>query len=164
MKKRITTVVMVLMMTMSVFAGCGETKQQSAKLEGSCDEILKQVYENANLDSDLREAMNYYQTTAIDESSEEYILGTDEVDYTDSVYSAPMMSSIAYQCVILRLEADEDVQVAKQQLLDHADPVKWVCVEAESVVVENVGDVVLYVMADTQTADAIKTAFLALGE
>lgn len=164
MKKRIATGVMVLMMAMSVFAGCGGAKQQTENLEGSCEEILNRVYETAKLDSDLREAMQYYEMTAIDESSEEYILGTDEVDYTDSVYSAPMMSSIAYQCVILRLEADEDVQVAKQQLLDHAEPAKWVCVEAESVVVENVGDVVLYVMADSQTADAIKTAFLALGE
>lgn len=164
MKKRITTAVMVLMMTVSMLTGCGETKQQTANLEGSCEEILNQVYKNANLDSDLREAMQYYEMTSIDESSEEYILGTDAVNYTDSVYSAPMMSSIAYQCVVLRLEANEDVQAAKQQLLEHADPVKWVCVEAESVVVENVGDVVLYVMADAQTADAIKTAFLALGE
>lgn len=164
MKKRIVAGAMILVMTASLFVGCGKTKQQSANLEGSCEEILNKVYEKADLDSGLREAMQYYQTNAIDESSEEYILGTGEVDYTDSVYSAPMMSSIAYQCVILRLEADEDVQVAKQQLLDHAEPAKWVCVEAESVVVENVGDVVLYVMADAQTADAIKTAFLALGE
>lgn len=31
------------------------------------------------------------------EAEEEYILGTTEIDYTDSVYSAPMMSSIAYR-------------------------------------------------------------------
>lgn len=166
MKKRITAVLMTLTLTMSMFAGCGSdsTGDKSANLEGSCAEILDRVYENAELDPDHREAMEYYETVAIDESREEYILGTTEVDYTDSVYSAPMMTSVAYQCVLLRLELDEDVEEAKQLLLDNADPIKWLCVEAESVVVENVGDVVLYVMAEEKAADAIKTAFLALGE
>lgn len=166
MKKRITAVLMTLALTMTMFAGCGSdnAEEKSSNLEGSCEEILAKVYENADLDADLREAMNYYQTVSIDEASEEYILGTTEVAYTDSVYSAPMMSSVAYQCVLLRLESDADVDAAKQLLLDNANPIKWVCVEAESVVVENVGDVVLYIMADAQTTDAVKTAFLALGE
>ena len=164
MKKIIVAGAMTLMMMTALVTGCGKTKQQAASLEGNCEEILNRVYETADLDSGLREAMQYYETIAIDESSEEYILGTTDVDYTDSVYSAPMMSSVAYQCVILRLDANGDVEAAKQQLLDNADPRKWICGEAESVVVEKVGDVVLYVMADTKTADAIKSAFLALNE
>lgn len=163
MKRKISAMMMIVLAT-AMFAGCGGNQQQTAKIEGTCNDILTKVYENANLDADLREAMSYYQTTALDESMEEYVLGTDEVDYTDSVYSAPLMSSVAYQCVVLRLEADENVAEVKQELLDNADPIKWICVEAESVVVENVGDVVLYVMADSQTADAIKNSFLALGE
>lgn len=163
MKKRMIAVALAAVVSMIAVTGCGGGAQ-SAELEGSCEEILNQVYENAELDADLREAMEYYQTAPIDESSEEYILGTTEVNYTEAVCSVPLMNATAYQCVVMRLAEDEDVQVAKQQLLDHADPIKWVCVEAESVVVENVGDVVLYVMADAQTADAIKTAFLALGE
>ena len=92
------------------------------------------------------------------------MIGTNEVDYTDSVYSAPMMSSIAYQCVLLRLEADEDVEAAKQTLLAAADPRKWICVEAESIQVENVGDVVMVIMANEETANAMVAAFKALGE
>lgn len=164
MKKRIVAYMMMITLAMASLTGCGGDNQQSAKLEGSCEAILTKVYENADLDSDMREAMNYFMAVPIDEGLEEYALGTDDVDYTDSVYSAPQMSSIAYQCVVLRLEPDESVEEAKQQLLDHVDPVKWVCVEAESVAVENVGDVILYVMGDAQTTDAIKTAFLALGD
>lgn len=145
-------------------SGCGTGTAQAPKLTGSCIDILNEVYETAELDTDLREAMQYYETTTIDESMEAYILGTDEVEYTDSAYSAPMMSSVAYQCVILRLEEDADVVKAKQTLRDHADPAKWICVEADTVVVESVGDVILYVMADKDTANAIKDAFLALGE
>ena len=66
--------------------------------------------------------------------------------------------------MILRVAEGEDVEAAKKLLMDNANPRKWVCVEAESVVVENVGDVILYIMADQATADAVKASFLALGE
>ena len=91
------------------------------------------------------------------------MIGTSEVAFTDSVYSAPMMSSIAYQCVVLRLEEGVDVDAAKETLLASADPVKWLCVEADSVYVENIGDVVLVIMADEPMATAIKDAFVAMG-
>ena len=79
-----------------------------------------------------------------------------------TVDSAPMMSSIAYQCVLLRVSEDQDIEAAKKLLEENADPAKWICVEAESVVVENVGDVILFIMADKDVADAAKEAFLAL--
>lgn len=74
----------------------------------------------------------------------------------------PVMSSIAYQCVLLRVSEDQDIEAAKKLLEENADPAKWICVEAESVVVENVGDVILFIMADKDVADAAKEAFLAL--
>lgn len=162
MKRRLGAVLLVITMTVFMLTGCGTEK--TPKLEGSCVEIMEQVYGSAELEESFREAMAYYETNTVSDDMEEYVLGTDELDYIDSAYSAPLMSAQAYQCVIVRLEPDEDVLKAKQMLLDHADPRKWICVEAESVVVENVGDVILYVMADQATADALKTAFLALGE
>lgn len=168
--KKIIALLLVTVMAIGI-VGCGkkndgntENSETAVRLEGTCSEILAKVYENADLDPELKEAMQYYENIAIPEESKEYILGTTEVLYSDSVYSAPMMSSIAYQCVVLRVEEGQDVETAKQLLLDNADPIKWVCVEAESVVVENVGDVILYIMCDNATADAIKTAFLALNE
>ena len=163
MKKRMMACCLTLVLALAVFAGCGKG-QQAANLEGSCEEILTKVYENAKLDDELREAMEYYQTTPIDETTAEYLLGTTDVKYAEAVVSAPMMNAVAYQCVILRVAEGEDVEAAKKLLTDNADPRKWVCVEAESVVVENVGDVILYIMADQTTADAVKTSFLALGE
>lgn len=86
------------------------------------------------------------------------------MEYAESYYSIPMINVNPYQCILLRLPEGADVEAAKETLLANADPRKWVCVEAESVVVENVGDVILFLMADTATADAIKASFLALGE
>lgn len=155
-----------LLLAVSMLAGCGGGASKPPQLTGSCEEILNKVYEKADFDEGLREAMEtgYYETVAIDDSMKEYLLGTDEVEYTDSACSLPMMNAVAYQCIILRVPEGTDVVKTKQLLLDHADPVKWICVEAESVVVESIGDVILFVMADKDSADAIKDAFLSLNE
>lgn len=157
--KKIILAVMTAVMLMGTLAGCGT---ETSNLTGSCEEILAQVYEKADLNEDMRGALEYFQTMPIDDASEAYILGTNEVQYTDSVYSAPAMTSVAYQCVVLRLAEGQDVDEAKRLLSENADTRKWICVEAESVVVENIGDVVLYIMADTATAEAVKSAFLEL--
>lgn len=166
--KKWMAICLTAVITMGALTGCGNDSgnlaQGDIRLEGNCEEILTQVYADAALNTEMKEAMEYYQMTEVAEDSKEYILGTSDIAYTDSVYSAPMMSSIAYQCVLLRVADGQDIETAKQLLVDNADPIKWVCVEAESVVVENVGDVILYVMADAESAEAIKTAFLALAE
>ena len=148
------------------FAACGKTtaSEEAEALSGSCIDILNKVYETADLDASMRDAMQDYEMTTIDADMEEYVLGTDEITYTDSAYSAPMMTSVAYQCVVLRVPDGTDVPKAKQTLLDNANPAKWICVEAESVAVESIGDVILYVMGFDEDVSAIKDAFLALDE
>lgn len=141
--------------------GCGKKEKN---LEGTCAEILDKVYENADLDADFREAMQYFETTAIDAESAEYLIGTTEVSYSDSVFSAPMMNAVAYQCILLRVAEGQDIEQAKATIEEHADPAKWICVEAEKTIVENVGDVILFIMADEPTATAVADAFMALGE
>jgi len=161
MKKWICLVMTGIMMLTLV--ACG-SKKEDVKLEGNLSDILQQVYDGAELDSGLVEAMQYFDQGEITPEFAETVLGTDDVDFTEGVYSMPMMSAQAYQCVLLRLAEGEDIEEAKQTLLDNADPRKWICVEAESVVVENVGDVVLFLMSDNATAEAIQESFLALGK
>ena len=168
MKRKIAWILLAAM-TLSI-AACGNKTAEategaldtSANLEGSCADILDEIYKTAKTDDDYFSYTDDFENVEITEAEEEYILGTTEIDYTDSVYSAPMMSSIAYQCVLLRVSEDQDIEAAKKLLEENADPAKWICVEAESVVVENVGDVILFIMADKDVADAAKEAFLAL--
>lgn len=147
---------------MAVMSGCGQDKNAESILEGSCTDILNQVYEKADLDAEVKEAMKDYMLMPIDEETMMQVLGTTEVTYSDSAYSTPLINIVPYQCVILRLEKGVDIEGAKATLLEAADPRKWVCVEAESTIVENVGDVVLCIMADDKTATAVKEAFLSL--
>ena len=62
----------------------------------------------------------------------------------------------------MRLPDGADVSGIAKQVKDNADPRKWICVEAEKVIVKTKGDLVLLVMSDTATADAIAANFDAL--
>lgn len=163
-------------LTLSVLIGalllvaCGKSGDNAAdgetepKLVGSLSEIMNSIYENADLSQDFRDAMSGFDSGEIPSDSAEYMIGTADVEYTESFYSMPMINAVPYQCILLRVPEGSDLEAAKTTIKDHADPRKWICVEAESVVVENVGDVILFVMADTETANAIRSSFLALGE
>lgn len=137
---------------------CGSGGQTSDKLEGSLNDIMTGIYENADLSEDFKEGLANFETLELTDDFEVSVLGTDEISYIEGVVSMPMMSSIAYQCVLLRVEPD-NVETAKQQIIDNADLNKWVCISAETVLVESRGDVIFFVMADNDTAYALNNAF-----
>ena len=161
MKKK--WIVLSLTVTALLLTSCGKAGKKDAELVGSLEEIMNSVYENADLPQDFRDALANYSTGEIPAESAEYLIGTTDVAYDESYFSVPMMNAVAYQCILLRLPEGADVDAAKQTLTDHADPRKWVCVEAESTIVENVGNVVLFIMGDSQVTNAMQEAFLALG-
>ena len=162
MKKRFLAI--LLLGVALLLVSCGNSDKGNAKLAGSLSEIMDSVYESAELSQDFRDSMTDFASGDIPADSAEYLIGTADVEYTESFYNVPMMNVVPYQCILLRLPEGADMEAAKQTISDNADPRKWVCVEAESVVVENVGDVILFVMADADTAAALQTAFLALGK
>lgn len=157
-------IVLSLALTALLLTACGKTDKKEAELIGSLSEIMDSVYENADLPQDFRDALAGFDSGEIPADSAEYLIGTADVAYDESFYSMPMMNAVAYQCILLRLPEGADVDTAKQTIADHADPRKWICVEAESVVVENVGNVVLFVMGESQVTNALQEAFLALGK
>lgn len=155
-----TTLLALLMITLFLCTACGAEEESTDKLEGSLSDIMASLYENAELSEDFREGMGNLETLELTEDFEVMFLGTDEIEYTEGVVSAPMMSSIAYQCVLLRVPED-DVETVKQQIKDNTDLNKWVCVSAETMLIESRGDVIFFVMGDNDTAYALNAAFQA---
>ena len=150
----------IVMITAFTCTACG-TKQESAdKLTDSLADIMDGIYEKADLSEDFRAGLENFETFELTEDMEISILGTDEIDFKDAVVSMPMMSSIAYQCVLLRVE-EEDVDTVKQQIKDNTDLNKWVCVSAETMLIESRGDVIFFVMGENETAYALNAAFQA---
>lgn len=145
--------------TALLFAACGKKEEGSNQLEGSLTDIMAGLYEKADLSEDFRAGMDSFETYELTEDLEVSILGTDEIDYTEGVASIPMISPNAYQCVLLRVE-ENSVDTVKQQLKDNADLNKWVCVSAETMLIESRGNVIFFIMGDNDTAYAMNDAFL----
>ena len=153
-----TAIFSIAMIMSLVCTACGTKKEGADKLTGSLSDIMAGIYENADLSDDFREGLANFETFELTEDMEISILGTDEIDYTESVVSMPMISAIAYQCVLLRVDED-NVDTVKQQIKDNADLNKWVCVSAETMLVESRGDVIFFVMGDNDKAYALNAAF-----
>jgi len=64
--KRVAAVGMMFVMLFS-FAACGKTtaSEEAEALSGSCIDILNKVYETADLDESMRDAMQDYEMTTI---------------------------------------------------------------------------------------------------
>lgn len=166
-KTKICMVTLMLLLCTILCCACGKTDAGSAAgggtIEGNLADVMAQIYEGVNVDAETKEAMQGYVTDTLTADNEQAILGVAGISYMEGVYSVPMISSIAYQCVLLRVSPD-DVENVKTTLKENADVDKWVCVSAETVLVENVGDVVLFVMCDKDTAYAVSESFQALGK
>ena len=171
MKKKqiIKSVILLLCMVCTVCCtACGKAgasdNAQGAVIEGELTDVMTRIYAGLNnLDTETKESMQTYMTDTLTADNEQAFLGTDGVPYIEGVYSVPMMSSIAYQCVLLRV-APEDIDTVKEQLEANADVDKWICVSAETVLVENVGDVVLFIMSSQDVAYAVSASFQALAK
>lgn len=86
----------------------------------------------------------------------------DQPKGAQAVTADALIGSIAHSVVLMRLPDGSDVSGIAQQVKDNADPRKWICVEAEKVIVKTKGDLVLLVMSTTDIADAIAANFDAL--
>lgn len=151
-------IVLLVGIFMVCCTACGGETATSKGPEGSLEDIMTALYANADLDADFREGLDYFDTLELTDDLESYILGTDEITYTEGVVSMPKMSSVAYQCVLLRVD-ESDVETAKEALKNSADPDKWVCVSAETTLIESRGNVIFFIMSSKDVAYAMNSAF-----
>ena len=169
-KKTIAILMLIPIMLTSFACGNNDAASNDADssvdtvqtIEGDLQDIMADIYSGLEgLDAETKEVIEGYICDTLTEENEQAMLGTADIEYIEGVFSVPMMSSIAYQCVLLRVNPD-DIETVKQQLKDNADLNKWVCVSAETMLVENVGDLVLFIMSSKDVAYAVSTSFQSL--
>lgn len=73
--------------------------------------------------------------------------------------SGPMMAPPAYQMVVVRVKDASDAESVAKEMLENANPAKWVCVQAECVRVGVCGDTIMMVMYTVDDATALINAF-----
>lgn len=152
--KKIMTLLLALAMLFS-FAACGGTTTQPTEapteaskpaLEGTMEEILNKVAE-------LNPVEFMGGTMPIDladPDSVKYNIGLDSVEgITDAAVYGPMMGSIAFSMVMVRVDENTDAQAVAEAMKAGIDPRKWICVEADDLMIAAYGDVAMLIMVDS---------------
>lgn len=159
MKKFITILLAALMLVSVIGCANNDTPDVEVKIEGTLEEILDKLY--ADIDPENLPAIGSMTLTADDMG---YYVGVEDLDFKEAMASEAMISAVAHSVVLIRMNEGADIEEAKKQIETNADPRKWICVEAEKVIVDSIGDLVILIMSNTQTADAVHASFQALVE
>ncbi len=78
--------------------------------------------------------------------------GLDNADaITEAAFFEPMMGSIAYSMVAVRVAEGQDAKAVAESMKNGINPAKWVCVEADDLLVAGCGDTVLLIMVSSET-------------
>ena len=79
-----------------------------------------------------------------------YNTGLDNADnITDAAVFGPMMGSMAFSMVAVRVAEGADVKAVAESMKSGIDTRKWICVEADDLQVVSFGDVVMLIMVDS---------------
>lgn len=154
MKKMIAMLLAVVM----VFglAACGNTAETpndapAASLEGTMEELVNQV-----ITENPVEFMGGMMPVDLADTSEDGLwalkryTGLDNADQIqDAAVYEPMMGSLAFSLVMVRAKDGVDAKALAESMKAGIDPRKWICVEADELMVAGYGDVVMLIMVST---------------
>lgn len=155
--KKILSLLLALAAMAYVFAACSDTGSgggaaQNETITDPLDEVMAQILDNID---DLPMPMD----TEITEENFKAYLFIDYIDGSEALASDAAIGAIAHSVCLLRLPEDVDAASAAEDIEANADPRKWICVEAEKVIVRQRGNLILLVMSSAETADAIAANF-----
>jgi hypothetical protein len=101
--------------------------------------------------------------TVINEENALYYLGiTDTSVFTEAISSDAMINVIPHSVCLVKVADGQDVEAVKAVIEENANPNKWICAQADTVIVDNVGDVIILIMVNDPVASAIHENFLGL--
>lgn len=146
--KKLLSLGVAMLAVVILLTGCG-----SNNLSMSAKEVIDAVYKDVNIEFPIGETME------IDQESMAYHLGVDTLKVEEAYVSDAMMSSQAHSVAVVKLKAGEDVAAAKKAIEENANPRKWLCVEAEEVIVENIGNTIILIMTDKDYASKLQENF-----
>ena len=144
--KKFIAILMLAAMALTLTA-CG-AKPQGADLSGETVEtLIEKIYETKmpefplmTMSVDLADA----DTTA-------WLTGVSDPSLLkEAAVSESPMGSQAYSLVLARVNDAAKAEEVAQMMLDNIDPRKWICVGADDIDAAIYGDLVLFVMIDSQ--------------
>ena len=163
--KKVLSLVLALALTLSVFTACGNkntaatttpvetTAAAVATVEGTMEELLNQIVTENPV-----EFMGGVIPVDLTDTSEDglwairsYTGLEDAASLTEAAVFEPMMGSLAFSMVLVRVAPEADAKAVAEAMKSGIDTRKWICVEANELLVAGIGDVVMLIMLDSQT-------------
>ena len=148
--KKFISVILMAALALSLFAACGKTDDapKGADLSGeSAEALVNKIYESKMPEFAL-------MTMPVDLADAEMVAWqtgvSDPALLKEAVISESMMGSQAYSMVMVRVNDAAKAEEVAQMMLDNIDPRKWICVAADDIDAAIYGDLVLFVMIDSQ--------------
>ena len=170
--KKMISMLLALVMVLSL-AACGgnntpaatEAPTEAAKhVEGTMEELLNKVIEIQPV-----EFMGGSMALDLTDTSEDGLwmiknyTGLDNADsISEAAFFEPMMGSIAFSMVAVRVAEGAEAKTVAEGMKNGIDTRKWICVEADDLMVAGYGDVVMLIMVASDsglTAQSFVDAF-----
>ena len=143
-KKSIIAIIVVVLLVAAVAVGAFFFMSPAKNVEGTLEEIMTKLYAGIGED----ELPMMLGNIEVAKEDIQYYIGTDEVSYKEALVSESGGGSIAHSVVLLRLNDAADAENVVSKVKESADPGKWLCVEAENVIVKSKGDLVVLIMSN----------------
>lgn len=172
--KKMIAMLLVLVMALSMIA-CGNEKPAdttagttAAPAKVPLTDRLTTVIEKITTEQPVEFAPMTLELDLTDTSEDslgtlKYNTGLDNADMIkEAAVFEPMMGSIAFSMVLVRVNDAADAETVAEQMKANIDPRKWVCVEANDILVAGYCDVVMFIMLDSSsglTAQSFVEAF-----
>ena len=153
--KKVLTAILAAAMALSLLSGCAGSKPTETtspdKVEGTMEELLNEIVAQQPVEFD-----GGVETIDLTDTSEEgqwaikSSTGLDNAGVlTEAAVFEPMIGSIAFSMVMVRVAPGEDIKSVAEAMKSGINPRKWVCVEADDMLVTGYRDVVMLIMLDT---------------
>ena len=164
--KRLTSIALVLVLLVCALAACGGTKTETpAAYEGAIAELVTKLYDTYS----VGELPVFTEGMPVDLADADAVFaytGLESADgIAEAVFSETMMGAQAYSLVIVKLSDTAKAEEIKSAMFNGINTRKWICVEADQLRVVSAADVIMLVMASSETAaglaDSMVEAFAA---
>ena len=131
------------------------TETEPSQPANDLNTMMEQVYDG------VETPMTF--VTAINGDNAGYYIGiSDPAVFTEALSSDAMINVVPHSVCLVKVAEGQDVEEVKAMIEENANPNKWICAFAETVIVDNVGDVIILIMSDTDTANALHNNFMGL--
>lgn len=152
----IISIVAVLLIAVLAFVLLNKKTESTIITSSDAKSMLKSITKSNDLPSSL-------ETFDVDVSDINKVTSFTGLKSNDNiewiVASEPMMSSQAFSAVALKVKDGSNVETIKQEILDNVNTRKWICVSADKLYITNNGNVVFFIMADTDWAKIVYDNF-----